>query len=131
MGNIPDANMRPNDAKFVHYDANIVHYDAKVVQYDAKFVQDDAIFVPNETTDFTDYADFRIDFCHRGHRVPQRVRKKLIPSDAEDTDFGLLYLIFNFGYYSMCYMNFKQKKELTTKNTNKHELFLDGINGIY
>ncbi len=36
MGNIPDANMRPNGV-------NLCHYDAKVVQYDA-------IFVPNETT---------------------------------------------------------------------------------
>jgi hypothetical protein len=102
MGNI-------TEAKVVQYDANMCHYDAKFVHYDANIVQGDAIFVPNETTDFADYADFGIDFCHpgsesgagSGHRVPQRVRKKLATEDAEDTDSGLVYLIFNFGYYSM------------------------------
>jgi hypothetical protein len=51
MGNIPDTNI-------VQYDANMCHYDAKFVQYDANIVQSDAKFVPNETADFTDYADF-------------------------------------------------------------------------
>jgi hypothetical protein len=98
MGNFTDANI-------VHYDANIVQSDAKFVQYDANIVQSDAIFVPNETADFADYADFRIKFT----------TEELTTEAAEDTDFGLLYLIFNFGYYSMGYMLIKQKIKLTTK----------------
>jgi hypothetical protein len=44
-------------------------------------------------------------FCHELTPMDtdfQRVKKKLTTEDAEDTDFGLVYLIFNFGYYSMC-----------------------------
>ncbi len=47
MGNIPDANMRPNGANMCHYDANIVQYGAIFAHPDAKFVQYDAKFVPN------------------------------------------------------------------------------------